>query len=155
MKSSSENLKKKKKIQISEEFLYSYPFAWFSGLATACNFTNKDVFKKVWWNFSHHSFLKKTPPGDCFHHTSETTVTKSSYCAAIHISAKIKKIRWAPLSKKCRYSELFWSFFPRIQTEQCGEIHSMWMRESTDQKNDKYGHFSHSALTYITHELFS
>ena len=50
------------------------------------------IFKKVRWNFSHYLFLR-TSPGNCFHQTSETVVRKSSNCAAIQISGKIKKIQ--------------------------------------------------------------
>ena len=55
---------------------------------------------------------------------------------------------WQWLRKKCPYSELFWSVFSRIQTEYA-EIrsispYSVWMRENTDQKNSKYGHFLRS-----------
>ena len=47
--------------------------------------------------------------------------------------------------KKYPYSELFWSAFLRIRTEQ-GEIqsispYSLRIRENTDQNNSKYGHF--------------
>ena len=45
--------------------------------------------------------------------------------------------------KKCK--KFFWSVFSQIRTEY-GEIlrYSVRMRENTDQKNSKYGHFSHS-----------
>ena len=51
-----------------------------------------------------------------------------------------------PLCEKCPYSEFFWSVFSLIRTEY-GEIRSIFpysvrMRENTDQKNSKYGHFS-------------
>ena len=54
------------------------------------------------------------------------------------------------LSRKCPYSELFWSIFSLIWTEQ-GEIlrispYSVRMRENTDQNNSEYGHFSHSVF---------
>ena len=53
--------------------------------------------------------------------------------------------------KKCPYSELFWSVFPRIRTEY-GEIrtismYSVQMWENTDQNNSEYGHFLGSAWT--------
>ena len=49
-------------------------------------------------------------------------------------------------SVKCPYSEFFWSIFSCIWTES-GEIrnispYSLRMRENTDQKNSKYGHFT-------------
>ena len=45
----------------------------------------------------------------------------------------------------CPYSELFWSVFSRIRTEN-GEIlrispYSVRIRENTDQNNSEYGHF--------------
>ena len=51
-----------------------------------------------------------------------------------------------PLSKKCPYSELFWSAFSRIWTEY-GDIrsislYSVQMGENADQNNSEYGHFS-------------
>ena len=51
-----------------------------------------------------------------------------------------------PLREKCPYSEFYWSIFSHIPTEY-GEIlhispYSVRMRENTDQKNSKYGHFS-------------
>ena len=50
------------------------------------------------------------------------------------------------LRKKCPYSELIWSLFPRIRNEY-GEIlrtspYSVQMRENTDQNNSEYKHFS-------------
>ena len=46
------------------------------------------------------------------------------------------------------YSEFFWSLFYRIQIEYEEIIrispHLVRMRENTDQKNSKYGHFSRS-----------
>ena len=50
------------------------------------------------------------------------------------------------LRKKCSYSELFWSAFPRIRIEH-GEIqsispYSVRIRENVDQNNSEYGHFS-------------
>ena len=52
------------------------------------------------------------------------------------------------LRKKCPYSELFWSAFPRIRLVY-GEIlrlspYSVRMRESMDQNNSEYGHFLRS-----------
>ena len=52
-------------------------------------------------------------------------------------------------SRKVSLSGVFWTVFFRIQTEY-GEIlrvsqYSVRMRENTDQKNSKYGHFSRSA----------
>ena len=52
------------------------------------------------------------------------------------------------LHERHRYSELFWSLFSRIRTEY-GDIvristYSVELRENTDQKNIKYGHFSRS-----------
>ena len=40
------------------------------------------------------------------------------------------------LREKCPHPEFFWSVFSRIRTE-----YRVQMRESTDQKNSKYGHF--------------
>ena len=42
---------------------------------------------------------------------------------------------WRKKSKKCPYSELFWSVFSRIQTEY-GEIRSIH-----NQNNSEYGRF--------------
>ena len=49
------------------------------------------------------------------------------------------------LRKKCPYLVFFWSVFSRIRTEY-GErrsisLHSIRMRENTDQKNSEYGHY--------------
>ena len=48
-------------------------------------------------------------------------------------------------SKKCPYSEFFWSVFFRIYTEYEDLLfkypYSVRMRENTDQKNSQYGHF--------------
>ena len=54
------------------------------------------------------------------------------------------------LRKMCPYSEFFWSVFLRIRTVY-GEIlrispYSVRMRENTEQKNSKYGHFSRSVF---------
>ena len=54
------------------------------------------------------------------------------------------------LRKKYPYSELFWSVFSRIRTEN-GEIrsispYSIRMRENTDQNNSEYEHFSRSDI---------
>ena len=54
------------------------------------------------------------------------------------------------LRGKCPYSELFWSVFPRIQTEY-GEIlrispYSVRMRKNLDQNNSEYRQFLRSAL---------
>ena len=62
--------------------------------------------------------------------------------------AKIWKHQNLALREKCPYSEFFWSVFSCICTEY-GEILSMSpysarLRENTNQKNSKYGHFSHS-----------
>ena len=43
-----------------------------------------------------------------------------------------------PVSKKCPYSEFFWSVFSRIRTEY-GE-----RRENKDQENSEYEHFLRS-----------
>ena len=56
------------------------------------------------------------------------------------------------LCKKCPYSELFCSVFPRIRTEY-GEIRSIFpysvrMRKNTDQSNSEYGHFSRSQVYF-------
>ena len=64
----------------------------------------------------------------------------------------IVKICFAELSKlrkKCPCSKFFWSVFSRIWTEY-GEIlrislHSVRIRENTDQKNSEHGHFPRSA----------
>ena len=61
-----------------------------------------------------------------------------------------------PLRRKCTYSELFWSAFSRIRTEN-GEIlrishFSVQMRENADQNNSQYGHFSRS-VHYKVSEL--
>ena len=49
-------------------------------------------------------------------------------------------------SKKCPYSELFWSAYPRIRTEygdlQIKSPYSVQMRKNKDQKNSEYVHFS-------------
>ena len=55
-------------------------------------------------------------------------------------------IVFSTLREKCPYSEIFWSVFAHIRTEY-REIfriapYSVRMRENTDQKNSKYGHFS-------------
>ena len=64
-------------------------------------------------------------------------------------------IEWCPfnnytdtLRKKCPYSELFWSAFSPIWTED-GEIrsissYSVRMQENADQNNSEYDHFSRS-----------
>ena len=59
-------------------------------------------------------------------------------------------------SKKCPYSEFFWSAFSRIQTAY-GEIfpifpYSVRMRKNTDQKNSQYGHFSSFVTIIPFHE---
>ena len=46
------------------------------------------------------------------------------------------------LRKKCPYSELFWSVFPRIRTEYGPNLDRMW--ENTDQNKSECGHFSRS-----------
>ena len=56
------------------------------------------------------------------------------------------------LPEKCPYLDFFWSVFSPIRTEY-GEIlhispYSVRMRENTDQKNSKYGHFSRSVKIY-------
>ena len=56
------------------------------------------------------------------------------------------------LRKKCPYSKLFQSVFPRIRTEY-GEIrsispYSVRMRENMDQNNSEFGHFLHSVDKY-------
>ena len=55
-------------------------------------------------------------------------------------------------SKKCSYSELFWSVFSHIHTAY-GEIrsvslYSVQMPENTDQNNSKDGHFSRSDIPF-------
>ena len=51
-------------------------------------------------------------------------------------------------SKKCPYSELFWSVFSRIRTKykeiRSTSPYSARMRENADQNNSEYGHFSRS-----------
>ena len=56
-----------------------------------------------------------------------------------------KIINTFTLRKKCPYSKLVWSVFPRIRTEY-GEIrsisaYSVHMRENTDQNHSEYRHF--------------
>ena len=56
--------------------------------------------------------------------------------------------KYMTLRETCPYSEFFWSVFSLIQTEY-GEIlsitsYSVQIRENTDQKNSKHGHFSRS-----------
>ena len=51
----------------------------------------------------------------------------------------------------------FQGFFSHIRTEY-GEIrsispYSVWMRENTDWKNSKYGHFSHSEVFREFHKI--
>ena len=58
--------------------------------------------------------------------------------------------------EKCPYSELFWSVYFRIRTEY-GEIriislHSVLMRENTDQNNSEYGHLLHSGCLVLDKE---
>ena len=52
------------------------------------------------------------------------------------------------LHEKCPYSEFFWSVFSAIWTEYQEILpiypYSVRMRENTDQKNSKYGHFLRS-----------
>ena len=52
------------------------------------------------------------------------------------------------LREVCPYSEFLWSVFSRIRIEYeeilCISPYSVRMRENADQKNSKYGHFSHS-----------
>ena len=49
------------------------------------------------------------------------------------------------LRKTCLYSELFWSAFSSIRTEQGPTLsissYSVRLRENTDQNNSEYGHF--------------
>ena len=49
------------------------------------------------------------------------------------------------LRKMCKYSEFLWYVFSRIWTEYRDLLwrspYSVRMRENTDQKNSKYGHF--------------
>ena len=47
-----------------------------------------------------------------------------------------------PVRKKCLYSELFWSAFSRIWTENAKNAEKM--RENEDQNNSEYGHFLRS-----------
>ena len=61
------------------------------------------------------------------------------------MNRKISILGIVTLRKKCQYSELFWSAFPRIWTEY-GEIrsispYSVRIRENTEQNNSKYRHF--------------
>ena len=69
------------------------------------------------------------------------------------------------LSKRCSYSELFWSAFSRIRTEYA-EIRSIFpysvqMRENADQNNSEYGHFLRSlrlketTVSSFPYEIFS
>ena len=59
-------------------------------------------------------------------------------------------LHWS-LREKCTYSEFFWSVFSRIRTEYREALrispYSVQMRENTDQKNPKYGHFLHIACS--------
>ena len=54
------------------------------------------------------------------------------------------------LREKCSYSELFWSIFSGIWTENgeiiCISLYSVRMSENTDQKISKYRHFFRSAV---------
>ena len=66
----------------------------------------------------------------------------------------------ATLSKKCPHSELFWSVFSRIRTED-GEIlrislYSVRMPENTVQNNSEYGHFlcSVNKINNCNHVVF-
>ena len=68
---------------------------------------------------------------------------------SVHII--IPKSERVSLRKKCPYSELFWSVFPRIRTDLTVSVQmrlispfSVRMREITDQNNSEYGHFSQS-----------
>ena len=51
------------------------------------------------------------------------------------------------LREKCPYSEFLWSAFSHIRVEYGETLRispfSVRMRENTDQKNFKYGHFLH------------
>ena len=73
-------------------------------------------------------------------------------------SRQIKSFQSHALCEKCRYSELFWSVFSRIQIEY-GEIlrisaYSVQMRENRDQNNSKYRHFSRSDVFKAPSRLF-
>ena len=58
------------------------------------------------------------------------------------------------LHKQCPYSEFFWSVCSGIWTEYGyllrKSLHLVRMRENTDQKNSKYGHFLNIARDCIT-----
>ena len=55
-------------------------------------------------------------------------------------------------SKKCSYSDLFWSVFSHIQTAyreiRSVSLYSVQMPENTDQNNSKDGHFSRSDIPF-------
>ena len=62
------------------------------------------------------------------------------------------------LREKCLYSELFWSVFSRIRTEDGGILrispYSVRMWENADQNNSKYGHFLRSVnRTSLDHKF--
>ena len=59
----------------------------------------------------------------------------------LSLQRKFPKYR-RTLSKKCPYSELFWSAFFRIRTEFAFFPHS----KNADQNNSEYGHFSRSGI---------
>ena len=83
------------------------------------------------------------------HEINKTVIIKTTNyfvgsinCVTIHYTTRNQKY---PLREKCPYSEIFWSIFSCIGTEY-GEIlrispYSVRMRENTDLKNAKYGHF--------------
>ena len=54
------------------------------------------------------------------------------------------------MRKKCPYLNFFWSVFSRTRTEngylRSKTPYSIRMRENTDQKNSKYGHFSRNKV---------
>ena len=77
------------------------------------------------------------------------------------LSLKLQEVRWNvsgswksikgfvnTLPEKCPLSEFFWSVFSHIRTEYRDILrisqYAVQMRENTDQKNSKYGHFPRS-----------
>ena len=68
-------------------------------------------------------------------------------------SKMVKKLNNVNLSlrKKCPYSELFWSAFSRIRTEDGGirTPYSVQMEKKADQNNSEYGHFSRNVLLKV------
>ena len=56
-----------------------------------------------------------------------------------YLSMLLRKVKQYSLREKCPHSKLFWSVFSVL-----GPNTERYLRENTDQKNSKYGHFSHS-----------